>query len=359
MAENMENDRFLGLRWRSVWAAVAKPWQQAPGWFWVRALTPSVPVTLVGADGGKVLWVASLHGDITGPQSQGRADHAAVELPQALVLHRCVTLPQLEESELQRAIELEAIASNPFPAGDLCWGHRAIHRVQGAVTQVEVELVLASRRQVEEYLAGRGALLPDARCVPEVWAGSEATPGQYLVLQGFGEQARRAHHRLGRTLNLMIVGFIVVLVVLIAITPTLQLRARAIEAVKAYDDLHTRSRNAVASREALVRSSERVQQIENLLHETLDPAQALNLLTRALRDDTSLTAVYFKGRKVTLEGQTTNAAELMQLLGKQPGFEDVVAPVPATRGFGSNKDNFKIEFLLDASRAAASERATP
>ncbi|HRP19787.1 MAG TPA: PilN domain-containing protein [Alicycliphilus sp.] len=292
-----------------------------------------------------------------GPQPQGRADHVAVELPQALVLHRRVALPQLEEGELQRAIELEAIASNPFLAGDLCWGYRTIRGAQGPAAQVE--LVLASRRQVTEYLAGRATLLPDARRAPEAWVASEATPGQYLVLQGFGEPARLVRHRLGRALNLAAVASIVVLVALIAITPTLQLRARAIEAVKAYDDLHARSRNAVASREALVRSSERVQQIEGLLREALDPAQTLNLLTRTLGDDTSITVLRIKGRKVTLEGQTTNAAELMQLLGKQPGFEDIVAPAPATRGFGSNKDNFKIEFMLDASRAAAPEKAKP
>lgn len=357
MAANMENGRFLGVCWHAVWVAVAKPWQQAPRWFWVRSLTPSLPVALIGTDGSRTLWNVSLCGDITGQQAQGEADYVAVELPQALVLHRRIALPLLEDAELQRAIHLEAIANNPFPAEDLRWGYRVMHGMQGM--SVQVELALASCRQVTEYLAGRAALLHGAQHPPEAWAASESAPSQYLVMQGFGEQQRLPRHRRGRALHLAACASIGILLGLIAITPTLQLRARAIEAVKAYDDLHVRSRNAVASREALVRSSERVQQIEGLLRETLDPAQTLNLLTRVLTDDTSLTALNIKGRKVMLEGQTTNAAELMQLLGKQPGFEDVVAPVPATRLFGINKDNFKIEFMLDASRAAAPEKAKP
>lgn len=355
MAANMETDRFLGVRWKSAWAALASPWQQASRWFWVRALTPPVPVTLIGVDEVRTQWRVSLAGSISGPLVQGKAVHMAVELPQELVLHRLLVLPRLEERELQRAIHLDAVANNPFPTEDLCWGQRVSNIP--SEPRVRVELVLASRRQVGDFLAGRASFLQGAPQAPEVWVASELEPSQYILMRGFGELSRLSRHKRGRALNLVVMATIAVLLGALAVTPTLQLRARAIEAVKAYDDLHARARTAVASREALVRSSERVQQIDGLLRDTPDAAQMLNLLTRVLTDDTSVTALRTKGRKVVLEGQTTNAAELMQLLGKQSGFEEVVAPVPATRPFGSNKDNFKIEFIFDASRAATPEKA--
>ncbi|MBP6652380.1 MAG: PilN domain-containing protein, partial [Xylophilus sp.] len=75
-----------------------------------------------------------------------------------------------------------------------------------------------------------------------------------------------------------------------------------------------------------------------------------------LTDDTSLRSLQIQGLKVNIEGQTGNAAELMQLLGRQPGFRDVVAPTAATRPFGAAKDNFKIEFMLEPKKMADTQR---
>lgn len=358
MTANMDDDRFLGVRWRAVWVALARPWRRASGWFWVQALTPSLPVSLIEEDGRKTQWIVSSGGVMTGPHAQGQTDHTAIELPQALVLHRRIALPLLDDAELQRAIHLDASVHNPFPADDLCMSHSVSHDTQGAL---QIDMVLASRRQVLEYLATRTVGLQSAKNQPEVWVASRwgSASVRHLVIQGFGEQVRMARHRRGRAINIAAVGLMMLLLGALAITPSLQLRSRALESYKAYEDLYERARPALATREALVRSAERVQQIEGLLRNTLDPAETLNLLTRVLTDDTSLTVLQIKGRKVRLEGQTTNAAELMQLLGKQPGFEDVVAPAPAIRPAGSSKDNFKIEFTLDTSRMALPEKVTP
>lgn len=46
----------------------------------------------------------------------------------------------------------------------------------------------------------------------------------------------------------------------------------------------------------------------------VDPLTVLDLLTQALPDDTSLLNLQLQGLKVTMAGQTTNAAALMQHL---------------------------------------------
>jgi len=358
MTANMDNDRFLGVRWMAVWALLVKPWRDAGGWLWIKALTPSLPVSLIDGDGRKSLWNVSQNGVMTGPHAPGQANYIAVELPQAMVLHRRFTLPPLDSVELLRAIHLDATIHNPFPSEDLCVSHSVSREALGAL---QIDMVLASRSQITKYLAVRSIHIQPEKSQPEVWVavGWESASARYLVVPGFGEQMRMARHRRGRNINLAAIGLMVLLLGAIATTPSLQLRARALESYRAYEDLHERARPALAAREALVRSSEQVQQIEGLLRNTLDPAEVLNLLTRVLTDETSLTVLQIKGRKVRLEGQTTNAAELMQLLGTQPGFEDVVAPAPAIRPAGGNKDNFKIEFTLDPSRVASSAKVAP
>jgi len=272
-----------------------------------------------------------------------------------MVLQRHVVMPLLDNEQLVRAVALDARVNSPFPVDDLCWGHHAITQTQ--TQRTDVRIVLASRRQIAAFLATRQSVLSGYKHEAEIWMPTGQAARPYVILQGFGEGARLARHRRGRRVHLAALALAAALLLGIAITPTLQLRARAIEAVRAYDELNVHAREAVASREALVRSAERSQQVRKLLDESLDPAHTIPLLTKVLPDDSSLTALRIKGRKVTLEGQTTNAAELMQLLGRQPGFEEVVAPVPATRPFGSNKDIFKIEFMLDPEKQAASPTA--
>lgn len=343
----MEQNRFLGVRWAEVWEAIAKPWRNASDWRWVRALTPPATVRLQQADGQQTFWSVRLAGGME-PQtgiSARTPSFAAIELPQAMVLYRKLNLPVLDKPELERAVALDAVANSPFPPGDICWSPRFCPQPNGQALQVE--LALASRSQIKAYLATLGGLGQDEKHSHEVWAPSAVGGAPYFVMPGFDEGARMSRQRVGRVSGLAMVGIAGVLLALIAITPTLQLRARAIEAVHAYTVLHEQSRAAVASREALVRAADQVQWIERRLNETLDPAATLNLLTRVLTDDTSITSLRITGRKILLEGQTTNAAELMQLLGRQPGFQDVVAPVAATRPFGGNKDIFKIEFVLN------------
>ena len=103
-------------------------------------------------------------------------------------------------------------------------------------------------------------------------------------------------------------------------------------------------------REALVRSADQIQTLSNIVQERADPVEVLDMLTRVLTDDTSLSSLQIQGLKVNIEGQTGNAAELMQLLGRQSGFRGVVAPTAATRPFGAAKDNFKIEFVLEPTK---------
>ena len=212
------------------------------------------------------------------------------------------------------------------------------------VDVVRVETALLSRRQLDGYLKSQSHRWQEGK-QPELWVLAADNPP--IVLAGFGEaaRARRIAARRRTGYGLLLLALLVLAAV--AITPTLQLRARAIEAVNAYTDLHNRTAPLARQREALVKTTDRLTVVSELVSGGVDPLTVLDLLTQALPDDTSLLNLQLQGLKVTMAGQTTNAAALMQHLSAQPGVRDVRAPSAATKPLGVTKESFSIEFMLD------------
>ena len=149
----------------------------------------------------------------------------------------------------------------------------------------------------------------------------------------------------------------------IAITPTAQLRLRAIEAVRSYDAIAQRTAPLVKQREALLQSVEQLGSLAEVLADRIEPLRILDKLTQVLPDDTSVQSFKLQGAKLTIVGLTANASSLMQLLGNQPGLRDVRAPSAATRIPGALKESYVIEFTLDPQLygvvSAAEPQASP
>lgn len=348
MSSISEQARFLGVNWHSVWSELRKPWLQAHHWPIVLALTPSAMVRLCQTDGGESIWSVNADGAMRKQVGGNHDRFVAIELPEGMVLRRSVTLPVLSDAEIRQAIEIEVRSSSPFSPDDLRWGYKRLGSTAAGGQCGEV--VLGSHRQISALLMANFERLQVQGGTPEVWAKAGAE--QYLFLNGYGEQQRVKFGSKGRRLAYVLVAVVAMLLGAIVITPTLQLRARAIEAVNAYTTAYHRAAPLVREREALVRSADQIQILNTIVQEQADPVDVLDALTRVLTDDTSLRSLQIQGLKVNIEGQTGNAAELMQLLGRQPGFRGVVAPTAATRPFGAVQDNFKIEFMLDPKKVA-------
>lgn len=294
-------------------------------------------------DGRTSVWSVDANGEMREQAAEERARFLAIELPEEMLLRRNIAVPALSDDEIKRAIAIDVRSNSPFPHDDLRWGHKMVG--SSPMRGGRVEAVLASHRQITALLAASAERIQPYGAAPEVWARLSA--GQYVFLNGYGEANRARFGSRGRRIAYVLVAVAAMLLGAMAITPTLQLRSRAIEAVNAYTAAFHRAAPLMRQREALVRSADQIQTLSTILQERADPVEVLDMLTRVLTDDTSLRSLQIQGLKVNIEGQTGNAAELMQLLGRQPGFRDVVAPTAATRPFGAAKDNFKIEFLLE------------
>lgn len=331
--------RFLGVDLHALWREIRSPWQGMHAWPLFSWLTPSAPVVLLHPGDGLSFWLGDeKQSKVAGPI---KASFTAVELPEELVLRRTLTLPPMSDSDVVKAGALEVRAISPFSDSDLVWGGKTVDAPAGSA---KIELALASRKQVAQYLASQAARLGGVSD-PEVWVrSSQLRP---IVMRGYGEGLRHAHALRWRRTGYGLLAVMALLTVAIAMTPTLQLRERAIEAAQSYQDAARRTAPVVAKRDALMQSAEKIGMLSEVLGTRIEPLKVLDKLTQLLPDDTYLQSFRLQGAKVTIVGLTNNAAALMQLLGDEPGLREVRAPSAATRMGNSAKEMFAIEFMLD------------
>ncbi len=347
--------RFLGVDFHALWRDVRKSWQSAPQWPVFAWLTPAVPVRLLQADEGESFWV----GEVEQPKgAQPRqARFCALELPEHSVLRRQLSVPAMGEADTASAVALDVRSISPFAADDLAWGYHAGAPRNGLR---RVDVALASRRQVGLYIASQSARLDGAQA-PEIWV--RGLGGAPIILNGYGGNQRTAYALRWRRVGYGLLALIALLGAAIAITPTAQLRLRAIEAVRSYDAIAQRTAPLVKQREALLQSVEQLGSLAEVLADRIEPLRILDKLTQVLPDDTSVQSFKLQGAKLTIVGLTANASSLMQLLGNQPGLRDVRAPSAATRIPGALKESYVIEFTLDPQLygvvSAAEPQASP
>lgn len=268
-------------------------------------------------------------------------------LPDELLLWHPMTLPLLNAEALTAALTLEAQSLSPFPPDDLIWSHTPVHpSAQGLSTR----LVLSSRKLIKKHIEDI-APSQGAQTNYEVWV-KKTNPTGYLVLEGFDEKKRHHLATQWRRVNLLLVLTALAIATAAAVTPTAQLRLRALQATQSFSTLQTTAGPAVLQRERLTKLDLQIKALQTQREKTLAPEKLLHALTTRLTDDTYLTSLHFQNGKVILSGQTPNTATLMQQLGSKPGVKDVKAPVPASRQRGADRETFNIEFTLDPTQAS-------
>jgi general secretion pathway protein L len=351
MATTTQPQRFLGLDLAGLWQDVRATWRRVQDLPALQWFTPPVAVRVLGADGGQSVWYAGTTGPAPVRAGAPAPRFTAVELPEALLLVRRLSLPPLPENEVAQAVALDVAGASPFAADDAVWGWSARPLRSGLV---DVQIALASRAQVQAYVNGLSAKLAAGE-PPEVWAmAGIAVP---VVLRGFGEARRLAFAHKQRLVALALAGLAIGLAALAVATPVIQKRMRAVQAVNAFDALNRRAEPALRQRAQLVRSADTATALKDVLAQRADPLYAMEVLTQALPDDTSLLGVQVQGTKVSINGVTGNAAALMQQLSARQEFRDVKAPVAATRPPGAPKDVFSIELTLVPRAAPVAQTA--
>ena len=349
--------RFFGLDLSSLWRDLRTAWRGMAQWPVFAWLSPASPVRLWLPSTAQAFCRDLRSAPLDDAQLAKTARFEAVLLPENLLLRRAVDLPSLQPAELDAALALEVQALNPFAPGEALWTYEVLPHGNNIL---RAQLVLTSRKLVDQHMV---AVHPQ-RQAPEIWVPRAAGPG-FVMLPGFGEAPRQRQGAAWRWASVLLAVLALALVAAMAVTPTAQLYIRSVKANAVMAALQQKAGPVMALRESLVRATEQLASAALIAGKPVPLLQALDLITESLPDDTSLLSLQIQGLKVTLSGQTANAAALMKQLGSTPGLRDVKAPTPATKPLGAPRETFTIEFTLDpvsmspASMSAASMSSAP
>jgi general secretion pathway protein L len=310
------------------------------------------PVLVRHADGSRSVWRGdSRIGDAADGKLPG---FVAVEIPDDLLLRRTLDLPRLSQADADEAIRLEVRGNSPFAGDDMVWG-AATRELEGGRRRADI--VIASRRQVASFIEQTCPDLAAAGVVPEAWALAGLSAP--VVIRGFGEQGRLRYGDSRARWDGALLLLAGVLALLMALTPTLQLRARAVEAVGAFEALAARVAPLVRKRDEVAALNESLRLLDVAAADRVDVAGVMEYLTRVLPDDTYLYSLDVRKSKITAAGHTVDAAALLQRLSSDPRLKDVRAPTAVTRAPGATKEAFTVEFTLAPPTPVVSPPASP
>jgi general secretion pathway protein L len=311
-------------------------WTVQAGRLRSRAL-PGASVVLMDPQGGESVWRDDrrLVGAVRKPKFM------AILLPEDLVLRRSLLLPRMSAALTDQALEIEARSHSPFPAGELVWGS-LLRDADGG--QKHAEILIAPRSHIVSYLQTRWPETAAADRQPEVWAMSEW--GVPVVIRGFGETHRLNQAGRQRRGNWALLTLSLIIATAAAVTPTMQLRMRALEAATAYEAVARRVAPLVRKRDELTALNDRISALGVASAERVDPAAVIDYLTKILPDDTYLYNLEVQNTKVTANGFTVDAAALLQRLSADPRLKNVRSPSAVTRQPGATKEAFVVEFTL-------------
>jgi general secretion pathway protein L len=239
------------------------------------------------------------------------------------VLGKTVTLPIAAERELGQALEFEMDRETPFAVDEIYWNHRieAADRENG---RLSARLVLVPKARLDPLLGALGQIgLAPRRA--EVVDGPDA--GFWLPLDGNGGRVRHASNRWIRP----VAACCAVLALAAIVTPFV----RQAVALAALDRELAQGRNAAAEADGLRRQIEQLAGSANIVESEQDkagrPLAVLAATTRVLPDDTYLTEMELRQRKLTLSGRSAAAARLIGAFAAEDEFSNPAFAAPVTR----------------------------
>jgi general secretion pathway protein L len=348
MEQARSNLVLFGFDLSRIPAFLRQGWSEALQWPFFARLLPPEPVRVRYPDGTKSVWPAG-----ASPNSYHVAN--ALVLPEELLLRRTLHMPFLSAAAQQEAIELAIDGASPFPAEKTVWGWQAVSINSG----MDIELVMASREHVADYLARRVR----ERYWPgiEVWAASTSADTPPVIMRGYGEARRQARtrYRYGQFVALAVLALALLLT--LAASPVLRMHRDVSRLDAVANAISDETTPAMRDRDALVQANTSLGAVSVYAQAHPDPQELLGRLSALLPDSVYLTRLELRGRIVNIAGLASNAAEVMEILSAQPGFHEVRAPAAITRDPMSGRESFAIEFRFSDPSATTPARtpATP
>ncbi|MGC2415790.1 MAG: PilN domain-containing protein [Stellaceae bacterium] len=247
---------------------------------------------------------------------------AVLRLTRTDVLEKTLILPLAAQADLNQVLAFEMGLETPFEPEDLYWNHR-VETVDRQHGRLVVRLMLLPKATLGPLLStlAQVGILP--RWV-EVSEGREVWP--VLPLDGEGARPQHRSRRLfwpaAVCCGLLAFGVIA--------TPFVRQAAE----LAALDRQVAAGRSAAAQaqrlRDEIDQLSGSAELVKRELGKAGRPLEVLASVTRVLPDDTYLTEIGLRQRKLTLSGRSAGAARLIGALAAD-GFRNPTFAAPVTR----------------------------
>ena len=263
---------------------------------------------------------------------------AVLRVPADMLLEREITLPLAAEADLKRVVAYEMDRLTPFRNDEVFWNCLAGKR-DAARNRLQVRITVVPYLRVGALLT---ALL-QAGLAPARLATGGAVEAQRVIPLA---EDRPSHRWLGPRAEAYALGGCGVLAAAAVVLPfILQTVAAAgldgrIEAVRPQvteaENLRKKITNGASMADAIAAARNQVG----------TPLQSIALLTDLLPDDTYLTALNVRQRKLTISGRSAAAAKLIGAMAANPQIHNPAFTAPVIRDETNGGEMFSIRAEL-------------
>lgn len=308
---------------------------------WLRKIfRPGISIKVVHADSSADIYKDNAFVEKYEKTSKYNIDINALALKEDDVLESRLRLPRIDEAHILEAVSLHVESVTPFLKQETDFGW--IVDFPGS-NELNLSIAITSKAKVLECIEKNKEI--DSTLDNEVWYINQA--GIPIKFNGYGDQVRTRLYRKYELTGVFLCCFICAAAFAAVVTPTAQLRLRAIESYHQYEALVDSTKTHVQKKNELLYVVETSKKINELLLSRTDMQKFLLVMTEVFPDDTHITNLDVTGLKVKITGTTSNSNNLMKLLGERQEIKNLRAPVPVTRQPGSTQEGFSLEFNVD------------
>jgi len=267
---------------------------------------------------------------------QGRALPRILLLPSTLVLRRPITLPAAALDNLRTVLGFELDRQTPFKPDQVSYDARVLRHEAGA-KQIVVELALIPKDRLQHLLAETGAVAGTLGGVDV-----RAADGRGVGYNFLPPEQRRARRNTRLWIHAGLAGASL-LFLLMAMHALIDNRADAVEALGAEsEERHDEARAAARLRDSLEEAAAGANFLA--IEKARQPSMVLllNEITRLLPDDTYLERLNSSRGELTLSGQSSQAAKLVEVLQASKLLRNPALSGPIQPDARTGKDRFNI-----------------